>query len=250
MQEEIKYTDTGSGKRIDYEDYKLLDVPDIWSIETLAPVTFIHGDNMQFLRWMKDNLKKGFYHVGIVDPPYGISVGDMKLGATANSKPREYEMGKWDSEVPTQEYWDLLRYVCRNLIVWGGNYFTKELNWSGRCCLAWDKMNNGMSFADFELALTDFDSVARIIRKSRSGGADDGDKRHPTQKPVYLYDYLHLNFVEKGMKVLDTHGGSFTHSIAAFQNNVNLTIMDKEKSYVESGIKAYKAINHKPTLNF
>ncbi len=253
-----------------------------------SPVTFIHGDNMAFLRKCKEELMRGYFHVGIVDPPYGISVGNMKLGQTAKSKPREYDMGQWDNEVPEAEYWYLLNYVCRNLIIWGGNYFTdmngsfiiaelhsgieiicnsveitpngleingklqekgsvkslKKVNGikTGRCCVAWDKMNNGMSFADFELALTTFDKSARIVKKSRAGEKDrnDGEKRHPTQKPVYLYDWLHLEFVEKGQRVLDTHGGSHTHAIAANMNNVDLTIIEREESYHLSGIESYE----------
>lgn len=229
--------------RTDYEDYALEDVPGIEAIAPRKPVTFILGDNMQYLRWMKDNMKKGHFHCGIVDPPYAIEVGKMNLGATKDSKPRDYEMGNWDAEVPSQEYWDLLRYVCRDLIVWGGNYFTKEFDWSGRCFYVWDKKNNGMSFADCELALTTFDKNARVIPKSRALGDDDGSKRHPTHKPSYLYDYLHLQHDLKGKRVLDTHGGSFSHSIAAYKNGTDLTIMDREKSYFESGLAAYDHVS-------
>lgn len=229
----------------------LLSHDDIYEISYKKPVTFIHGDNMQFLRYCKDNLMWKYFHVGIVDPPYGISVGNMMLGAATMDKHREkqYEMGKWDNEVPTAEYWELLDYCCRNLIVWGGNYFSNFLR-PGRCCLAWDKMNNGMSFSDFELALTTFDKSARVIRKSRNKKEEDGDKRHPTQKPVYLYDYMHLEFVEKNQRVLDTHGGSHSHAIAAFKNNVDLTIIEREKSYYLSGIEEYEAASKKPRLFF
>ena len=53
------------------------------------PVHFICGDNIELLRYCYENMLKGYFHVGIVDPPYGISVGDMKLGATKESKPRD-----------------------------------------------------------------------------------------------------------------------------------------------------------------
>lgn len=215
------------------------------------PVTFIHGDNMDYLRELKEDMKMGYFHLSIVDPPYGIDVTKMNLGATKDSKPRTYERGKWDGEVPTQEYWDLLRYVSRNIIVWGGNYFTKELCWSGRCFIVWDKMNDKMSFASGELALTTFDRNSVIIRRPRhKGGEDESEKRHDTQKPVYLYDYLHLNFVEKEQRVLDTHGGSFNHAIAAYKNNVKLTIMDKEGSYVRRGIEEYDKASSKGRLLF
>lgn len=249
---EPKLTDTGYGLRDDYEDYEIDKVSGIFKVVKKEPVTFIHGDNMQYLRWLKDNMRMGHFHLGIVDPPYGIEVGSMNLGATKDSKPRNFDMGEWDGEVPTQEYWDLLRYCCRNLIVWGGNYFTKEIGWSGRCFIVWDKMNDKMSFAPGELALTTFDQNAVIIRRGRNAATVDNDKekRHPTQKPVYLYDYIHLNFVERGQRVLDTHGGSFSHAIAAYKNNVNLTILDKEESYFNSGIEAYNEAGQKGRLLF
>lgn len=229
------------------------------------PVTFIHADNIDYLRWCREEMMWHHFHLGIVDPPYGIGVGDMNLGATKDSKPRDFEMGEWDNEVPTQEYWDLLNYVCRNIIVWGGNYFVSNIGQvfdyrnekivglpNGRCFVIWDKMNDKMSFAACELALTTFDRNAVIIRRPRNAATSDGDKKkiHPTQKPVYLYDYLHINFVERGHRVLDTHGGSFTHAIAAYKNNVNLTIIDKQKSYFDDGISAYDNASAKGRLLF
>lgn len=226
-----------------------LDIPGIVQHQTINKQTFVLGDNMALLRYMKEEMMMGYFHLGIVDPPYGINVGDMKLGATKDSKPRDYEMGKWDGEVPNKEYWELLRYVCRKLIVWGGNYFTKEIDFSGRCFIVWDKGNDKVSFAPCELALTDFDRNACFIRKGRNAQEQDGKKRHPTQKPVYVYDYIHSNFVEKNWRVLDTHGGSFSHAIAAYKNNSNLVIIDREESYYKSGIEEYKE-QAKPRLIF
>lgn len=240
-------------------------IPGVFSCESLDPVNFIHADNISFLRYLKDEMKKGYYHLGIVDPPYGIDVSNLNLGTTAaQRKVIDYERGNWDGEVPTQEYWDLLWYCCRNLIVWGGNYFvsnfgkTKNPNTeredpipNGRCFGIWDKGNDKMTFAPCELMLTTFDRNSFIIRRPRGNhGEDESKKRHDTQKPVYVYDYLHLNFVEKGQRVLDTHGGSFNHAIAAYKNNVNLTIMDKCESYYLSGIKNYKEKSQRGRLMF
>lgn len=224
-------------------------------------ITFIHGDNMEFLRKIKEDMRRGYFHLGIVDPPYGISVGKMNLGGTKDTV-RNYEMGDWDNQVPTQEYWNLLNYACRNLIVWGGNYFTDKMGQvevyekikgikPGRCFIVWDKMNDKMSFAHGELALTTFDKNAVILRRPRNkGGEDETEKRHPTQKPVYLYDYLHLNFVERGQRVLDTHGGSCNHAIAALKNNINLTIIEANKSYIDSALKAFDSASSAPRLLF
>jgi len=219
------------------------------------PVTFILGDNMEYLRWCKKNMMFKYFHVGIVDPPYGISVGDMNLGSTQEQKKaKKYEMGEWDHEVPTQEYWELLWYCCRNLVIWGGNYFTNEIGKadipSGRCFIFWDKLQGYRMMAHGELALTTFDKNAVKIEHSRGHlTKEDGDRRHPTMKPVYLYDYIHLHFVDKMQRVLDTHGGSHTHAIAAGKNNVNLTIIERQKSYHDDGVKNYiEQIEFKPRL--
>lgn len=235
---------------------------DIWRIEELNPVTFIHADNISFLRKCKEEMMFKYFHVGIVDPPYGIDVTKMNMGATKNSKPKSYKMGDWDGEVPVQEYWDLLWYCCRNLIIWGGNYFTHsygQTGWdgisnpiiAGRCFGLWDKGNDKMSFAFGELAITTFDrNPFRILKSRNSKTEEDGEDRHRTQKPVYLYDYLHINFVERNQRVLDTHGGSFSHAIAAQKNNVDLTIIEKEESYIISGIEEYENGMKKPRLLF
>lgn len=219
-----------------YQDWEL--VEGIWKVQEKKNVTFIHADNMAFLRKCKEEMMFKYFHVGIVDPPYAIDVTKMNLGATKDSKPKTYERGDWDGEVPTQEYWDLLTYCCRDLIVWGGNYFTKELPFSGRCFYVWDKKNNGMSFADCELALTTFDENARIIPCSRNKKTDlEGEKRHDTQKPSYLYEYLHEKNQLRGKRVLDTHGGSFSHAVASYITGVKLTIMDKQESYYNKALE-------------
>lgn len=228
---------------------QLTSVKDVWNIVQKNSTTFLHADNMAFLRWCKEEMMRGYFHVGIVDPPYGIDVTKMNLGGTKDTV-RDYERGQWDGEVPTPEYWELLRYVCRKIIVWGGNYFSNEIP-PGRCFIVWDKMNDKMSFASGELALTTFDKNAVIIRRPRNAkGTDETEKRHDTQKPVYLYDYLHLNFVEKRQRVLDTHGGSFNHAVAALKNGVELTIMDKNESYFITGIDACEKELNSPRLLF
>ncbi len=108
----------------------------------------------------------------------------------------------------------------------------------GRCFYVWNKMNNGMSFADCELALTTFDGNARIIDCSRNKKSSlEGDKRHDTQKPSYLYEYLHEKHNLRGKRVLDTHGGSFSQAVASFITGAKLTIMDKQESYFNKALE-------------
>jgi site-specific DNA-methyltransferase (adenine-specific) len=39
---------------------------------------------------------------------------------------------------------------------------------------------------------------------------------HPTEKPIELYKWLLNNYAKKGDKILDTHGGSMSIAIAAY----------------------------------
>jgi len=41
------------------------------------------------------------------------------------------------------------------------------------------------------------------------------------------------------MKILDTHGGSFTHAIAAEIEGFDLDIMEIDKEYFEAGVNAF-----------
>ena len=218
--------------------------------------TFLKGDNMNYLRWCKSNMMFKHFHYGIVDPPYGIGVGDMNFGKSSKEEHenRTYETGNWDNGVPTQEYWDLLWYCCQNVIVWGGNYFLKE--WgrvtdnqgrmtgmpSGRCFFVWDKKKYDLDFADGEVALTTIDKNAKIIAKARNGKTDefDGEKRHPTQKPVYVYDYIYTTLDIRNKRILDTHGGSMSHAVAAHRNMCNLTIIESMDSYFKSGVSNFE----------
>lgn len=44
---------------------------------------------------------------------------------------------------------------------------------------------------------------------------------HPTQKPVALYDWIFQNYAAPGCRVLDTHLGSGSSRIAAYEAGVD-----------------------------
>lgn len=62
-------------------------------------------------------------------------------------------------------------------------------------------------------------------------------KIHPTQKPIILYEWLLQNFAEPGQRILDTHGGSMSHAIAAHKLGFDLTIIEKGPVYYEQAKK-------------
>jgi len=184
--------------------------------------------NMELMKRYPDN----YFDLAIVDPPYGISVNKMTLGNGKNKVYRGEE--EWDNLIPKPEYFTELKRVSKHQIIWGGNYMTEHLNPTG-AWLFWDKGTGENDFADGELAWTSYSGALRKITKSWVGAnAKDGLKRiHPTQKPIYLYEWIIKRFAKNGFKLLDTHIGS--GSIAIAVDNVNkiekmdLTLVGCEK---------------------
>jgi len=102
--------------------------------------------------------------------------------------------------------------------------------------LIWDKGQRAMHFADAEIAWTNFNrSTARVLVMHIAAGDSKGSKVHPTQKPIKLYSWLLQNYAEKGQRILDTHGGSFSSAIAAHYFGVDFVACEIDKDYFEKG---------------
>ena len=132
---------------------------------------------------MKDNE----FDLAIVDPPYGLGKRTTD-GGGVNSQIRfmdDIRRSNWDDKIPPDEYFDQLKRVCKNYIVWGGNYFPLSCY---RTFIVWDKENHLPTMSQVELAVTSFDKPARLVKISST----QRDRFHPTQKPVALYLWLRI----------------------------------------------------------
>lgn len=118
----------------------------------------------------------------------------------------------WDV-APKEEYFKELFRVSRNQIIWGGNYFNLPPT---RCFLIWRKLTISESFsmAMAEYAWTSFNSNAKVFEYAPQG--KPGERFHPTQKPVALYKWILSRYAKQGDKILDTHLGSGSSRIAAW----------------------------------
>lgn len=188
--------------------------------------SFINADCMQYLPEFPDN----YFDLAIVDPPYGgVSQGgyaknQMKGKNSVSNRWTDYDLSLWAQDAPTKEYFDQLRRVSKNQIIWGGNYYASLLT-DSQCWIVWDKMKaEGVDFADGELAWTSFNRALRIFHY-RWNGMLQGDmknkeqKIHPTQKPVNLYLWCLERFAKEGDTILDTHVGSASSLIACHRSN-------------------------------
>lgn len=166
-------------------------------IEKFGNITLINGDCMEFMQSQSDKS----FDLAIVDPPYGIDYA----AKPARSK---HEKKNWDNDIPNDIYFDELFRISNKCIIWGGNYYKLP---PCQCFIFWYKQNPVPNFSDGEI--------------------------HPTQKPIILYEWLLQNFAEPGQRILDTHGGSMSHAIAAHKLGFDLTIIEKDPVYYEQAKK-------------
>lgn len=182
-------------------------------------------DCMEAMRKMPDNV----FDLAVVDPPYGIGMDGGCIGYKGNNV---FEKKGWDKETPPDEYFRELFRVSKNQIIWGGNYFKLR---PSRCILVWDKGAGfkGRTYAEAELAWTSFDTNVRIFSHDPLAKRDYVGKIHPTQKPIALYTWIFKHYAKPGDKILDTHLGSGSSRIAAYDAELDFVGYEIDKEYFE-----------------
>jgi site-specific DNA-methyltransferase (adenine-specific) len=197
-------------------------------------ITITNEDNMLLMARYPDN----YFDLAIVDPPYGLG-NKLTQGGTW-SKKWQTKGADWD-KLPNKEYFDELKRVSKNWIIWGGNYFIEYLP-NCRCFLAWHKpyMDGMHSMSNVELALTSFDNNAKKVSINKDLGNEE--RIHVTQKPIKLYKWILDNYAKQGDKILDTHLGSGSIAIACHDYKYDLTACELDKEYYEKAIQRIK--NH------
>lgn len=186
--------------------------------------------NMDCIEGMKKYPDK-YFELAIVDPPYGINRSGQIETFTKNKKHKRkyFEDKGWDNNIPEQIYFNELFRISINQIIWGANYFVKfikpSMGW-----IFWDK-GQDLSMSDGELAFTSFNVALRRKIINRSQLVREGGTIHPTQKPIKLYKWLLTNYANKGDKILDTHLGSGSSRIAAYDMGFDFVGFELDKDY-------------------
>lgn len=192
--------------------------------------------NMDCMDLMKEYPDK-YFDLAIVDPPYGNAdaIGIVN-GNSHSAKRKNYKV--FENVRPVSEYFNELKRVSKNQIVWGANYFGLT---GGYIC--WNK--NGTAFGEAELAYCSLFNSVRVYEYTWNGMLQ-GDMKakeiriHPTQKPIQLYKWLLTNYASPGQKILDTHLGSGSIAIACHYLNYDLTASEIDKEYYEAALKRIK----------
>ncbi|MFA5299720.1 MAG: DNA methyltransferase [Lutibacter sp.] len=216
-----------------------------------------------------------YFNLAVCDIPYGIDVANMpylkemnttvkqrngnRLNGNKNKQPHEFK--DWDKEAPPQEYFDELRRISKEQIIFGVDY----VNWTGLKTgrIIWDKgFAEGMSFGRYEVAycsLINYEMTIPLLwagmmqAKSlnepivQQGNKKLNEKRiHPCHKPVLLYKKIFQLFAKPNMNIIDTHLGGGSILIAADDFGLNMAACEIDKEYFDAACK--RLDNHKRQL--
>jgi site-specific DNA-methyltransferase (adenine-specific) len=219
-------------------------------------IELLNIDCMEYMATLPDKA----FDLAIVDPPYGIGEsGDRNKSRGKLAIAKDYKaFAGGDVSAPDSAYFDELKRVSKNQIIWGANHFIDNLpfNCSSPCWIVWDKVNGDSDFADCELAWTSFKTSVRIIRFMWAGHMQgkcigsfeqQGNKKlnelriHPTQKPVKLYEWLLQNYAKQGDRILDTHLGSGSSAIAAHYGGFDFVGCELDVDYYNAACARFKS---------
>lgn len=214
-------------------------------------------DNIDCLEGLKD-IPDGSVDVIITDPPYFINMGHA--GSKTNVRGGASEQLNTnrcfnDLAICTPFFSQLFREFRRVLKEDGSFYFFTD--WRGyayyfpllnaelpvRNMLVWDKKSGPGSFYSFAHELLVFGTykpktkkgvgtnVLRYAAFSSGAARTDGEKVHPTQKPVELISKLIEDSTEPGDVVLDTFMGSGTTAVACIKTGRNYIGFEIDEGY-------------------
>ena len=187
-----------------------------------------------------------YFDLAVIDPPYGININNQSQGKGGGiARKIGYTKKDWDKTAPEIIYFNELRRVSKNQIVWGANHFISRLPIDSSCWIVWDKDNGETDFADCELAWTSFKTAVRRFKWTWAGMRQQNMKHkeeriHPTQKPVALYSWIFNRYASEGNLILDTHLGSQSSRIAANKAGLDFVGFEIDKEYYDNGNKRFK----------
>jgi len=181
------------------------------------------GDCLGIMRGMPDEC----VDLVLTDPPYGIGMDGGNVGYKGFN---DFAKKDWDETTPDAKYFDEIRRVSKNQIIFGGNYFDLPPT---RCFIVWDKGAGfkDRTYAECELCWTSFDKNAKIYKRDPLARGDYIGKLHPTQKPCKLIEMILQDFSEPGQLIFDPFLGSGTTAHACINTGRQYIGIEKDPDY-------------------
>ena len=186
-----------------------------------------------------------YFELAIVDPPYGI--GDFIQGIGKNKKVKNWEVS-WNAETPNREYFLELERISTNQIIWGANYYNCFGKKGG--AIVWNKLVTHPDMSKCEIASVSHYKKVEIVTIEWNGFLKTEKEKtiHPCQKPVALYTWILMNYAKQGDKIIDTHVGSASSFIAAYDMGFDILGFEIDKDYFDMANK--RIDEHKQQIRF
>jgi site-specific DNA-methyltransferase (adenine-specific) len=234
-------------------------------------ITLLNTDNIKYMKDVPDK----YFDLGIVDIEYNIGASKPSIkpcsvkqrnGSTLYVKQPNYVPKEWDFKKSSKEYFKQLFRISKNQIVFGGNYYGLEGGY-----LVWDKLNGDSDQFGCELAWLSFTKRTDIVYYLWSGMfqgvycgkniqkalVQQGNKAlneiriHVTQKPVLIYKYILKEYAKPEFKIIDTHGGSMSSVIAAYDFGISeMVCCEIDKEIFEAAEQRFKIHKMQSKIQF
>lgn len=188
-----------------------------------------------------------FFDLAIVDPPYGIGVFTTPKHTDSNgkrivNKKKFKDDYTWNKDIPDKEYFLEVERISKRRIIWGANFYNCFTGGG----VVWYKGEQTKTISACEIASVSGQNKVDYVHINWQSGffrkAIDGDTIHPCQKPIKLYRWLLKNYAKPGDKILDTHMGSQSSRIAAYDMGFDFYGWEIDEDYFKKGNQRYN--NH------
>ena len=181
----------------------------------------------------------------ITDPPYGLGIDYQKENKTSKNPKhnrKQHTKQNWDSTIPPKWFFEEMKRVSKNMIVFGANYMNEYLDQGHKGWIVWDKGQHGLTMSDCELIYTNFDVPTRVIVVNRYYLKQD-ITIHPTQKPLKLLLEIIDKYTKEDDLIVDFFSGSGSTLEACQIRNRKYIGFENNKEYYNKIINRLNGVN-------
>ena len=204
----------------------------------MGNIKLLNCDCMSYMATVPDK----YFDLAIVDPPYGLPKDAVHGRGKLKTRAMNSMNMEWDV-APSDDYFIELWRVSKNQIIWGGNYFNLP---PCRGFICWDKVQPWDNFSQVEFAWTSFMTPSKLFKFDNR----TGNKIHPTQKPKELYNWIFKNYAKPEYRIVDTHLGSGSSAITAYDFGCDFVGCEINKEYFDAASKRLNAYKLQQRLVF
>ena len=223
----------------------------------MGNITLLHIDCMEYMKDVPDK----YFDLAIVDPPYGIGdynnyrIVDKRTGKKYISTKEKYGSIKWNDSIPNEDYFIELHRISKHQIIFGFQFYKKYLWDDLSGVIIHDFVDTSFNMSHADVAITDLQKRTTIFRYLWSGFKKeyknplDKNRIHPAEKPNELYRWILKNYAKTDFKIIDTHLGSGSSAIAAYDFGVKEFVgCEIDKNYSEAAVNRFNIHKMQQTL--